>query len=337
MLRSPRLMGRQTISVRRPHTVVLAGMALGLVVAHVTPASAEPTAGGGRAITITVEPADVTPSNLAEDVRLAGAWELRADDPEFGGLSGILIEGDRLTAITDAGVWLTATLTGEGAGLGLNEARMSPMRLPDGRPIEEGGADAEGLARLLDGRLVVSFERDHRVAVHVGAGRLSLLAQPRAFEALQFNAGLEALATLADGAIMAIGEGRVAGRFPMFRIEPDGSVLQNTLSATDRHEMTGADIVADGAVYVVMRHFSRLTGVSIRVRAYAPGSDGLPDPAVPPTELAAFGPFSGIDNMEAIAAVPRADGATDLWIVSDDNFSALQRTLLVRLVRAAAG
>ena len=38
------------------------------------------------------------------------------------------------------------------------------------------------------------------------------------------------------------------------------------------------------------------------------------------------------DNFEGIAAMEMADGAAALWLVSDDNFSAFQRSLLVRLV-----
>jgi hypothetical protein len=37
-----------------------------------------------------------------------------------------------------------------------------------------------------------------------------------------------------------------------------------------------------------------------------------------------------IDNFEGIAALDGEDGRTTVWIVSDDNFSAAQKTLLYR-------
>jgi hypothetical protein len=48
-------------------------------------------------------------------------------------------------------------------------------------------------------------------------------------------------------------------------------------------------------------------------------------------ELAAFGPLSGIDNMEGLAVAPGPGGALTLWLVSDDNFNPPQRTILVAL------
>ncbi len=74
-----------------------------------------------------------------------------------------------------------------------------------------------------------------------------------------------------------------------------------------------------------------LTGVSIRVLRYHLAQDGLPDARTAET-LAAWETASGIDNMEAIAAFRDGpDAPVTLWIVSDDNFNAIQRTILVAL------
>ena len=45
-------------------------------------------------------------------------------------------------------------------------------------------------------------------------------------------------------------------------------------------------------------------------------------------EIARLGPTLTIDNMEGIAARRGARGETLLYLVSDDNFTVLQRTLL---------
>ena len=37
------------------------------------------------------------------------------------------------------------------------------------------------------------------------------------------------------------------------------------------------------------------------------------------------------DNFEGLAAVHQPDGGTDLWLISDDNDSMFQRTLLLKL------
>ena len=45
-------------------------------------------------------------------------------------------------------------------------------------------------------------------------------------------------------------------------------------------------------------------------------------------ELALGAPLT-VDNYEGLAALPRADGSVRFYLISDDNFSRLQRTLLV--------
>ena len=78
----------------------------------------------------------------------------------------------------------------------------------------------------------------------------------------------------------------------------------------------------------MLRDYSVLYGVSIRVMRYRLGADGLPLAASAET-LAAFEASSGIDNMEGIALDIGSNGETRLWLISDDNFRSTQRTLLV--------
>ena len=259
--------------------------------------------------------------------RLTGAWRLESPAPEFGGVSGILVDGEDVTAVTDQGWWLAARRAG---GTLAPEIALRPMRDVEGRTFRKAGGDAESLAHR-DGQLFVGFERDHRIARHRGDGVIGDAIRHRAMEEMASNSGLEALATLPGGRLLAIGEGGDEGPFPAFAVEADGTVVQGTLPRASRHNMTGADMGPDGWLYVVQRHFSMLTGVSIRVRRYLLGDDGLPDPATAET-LAAWETTSGIDNMEAIAAFRDGpDAPVTLWLVSDDNYNAIQRTILVTL------
>ncbi len=280
----------------------------------------------GTPITITADPVAISEDGLAPGVTRAGAWVLTADHPAFGGISGLLIEADRLTAVTDRGHWLTARLDPASDAL-LSEARIAPMLGAAGLPL--AGTDAEALARGADGALWVAFERDHRVMRHQGRGRLAEAVPPAAFRGLRSNAGLEALARLPDGSLLAIAEGRGPAGFPTWRLQGRSATPLAALPAPSEHDVTGGDLGPDGRLYLVFRHFSRLTGVSIRLRAYPLGADGLPDPSRA-EELAGFGPTSGIDNMEAVAAVPSGEGMT-LWLLADDNFNPPQRTVLVAL------
>ncbi len=285
---------------------------------------------GGR-LPVNAEPVAIEGGTLT-GLAPAGAWELTSGHPEFGGLSGLLVEDGRLYAVTDQGWWFGAGLAAEGEALRLEDARLAPMRDPGGEIYRKAGGDAEGLARpgaRFGARLAVSFERDHRVMLLRDTGRLGATMQARAFEQLASNKGLEALAALPEGGLLALAERRDARGFPVFQLGPEGEVTEARLPATSRHAVTGADLGPDGRLYLVLRHFSVFRGISIRVMRYRLDADGLPRADTAET-LAAFEQGSGIDNMEGIALERGADGAVWLWLISDDNFNPIQRTLLMR-------
>ena len=299
---------------------------LALALLAVPDARADGPAAQGRAVEIRAQPVEVPAADLHRTVSQAGAWVLRAADGAFGGFSALEVRGDRLLAASDRGHWLTARLVEDDRDLTLAEGRLAPMLGADGGSL--AAADAEALARAGED-LVVAFERDHRLMRHAGGGALELLARPEGFAALPGNAGIEALAALPDGALLAIGEGRGPQGFPVFRIAPDGVVTRAHLPSRSRHDVTGAALGPQGRLYVVFRHYSPATGVSIRLRRYHLDAAGLPRPDRV-TELASFESASGVDNMGAVALSPGPGGGTRLWLLSDDNFNAVQRTLLMR-------
>jgi hypothetical protein len=278
-------------------------------------------------VAVTAEPVAITGGEL-DGLALGGAWVLRGDHRNFGGFSGLVVTGERLYAVSDQGWWFGATLVEGNATLRLADARLAPMRDSEGDRYTKAGGDAEGLTRL-GGRLVVSFERDHRLMLLRDSGRMGATIQPRAFEQFRSNKGLEALASLPDGRLIVLAEGADDGGVPVFLIGPAGDVTEARLPRVGSHSVTGADIGPDGRLYLVLREYSVLFGVGIRVMRYRLGADGLPLPASAET-LAAFENESGIGNMEGIALERGTDGETRLWLISDDNFRWPQRTLLVR-------
>lgn len=299
------------------------GAALGLLL--VGPAPADPPTYPGREMPLRIEPLEIE-GGMYTGVRLTGAWRLDAPHKAFGGLSGLIVEGTEVTAVTDKGWWIT----GQRAERGLAPTiRLAAMRNGEGRPFTKSGGDAEGLTRR-DGRLVVSFERDHRLAAHTGGGRIGRTVRDVTMEHLENNGGLEALATLPDGRLFAIAESG-GTTFPAFVVDAQGRVQPFALPRRSHHQPTGADVGPDGNLYLLQRSYSLLLGISIRLLRYRLGADGLPDLRTVET-LAAWESASGIDNMEGVAAFRATpDGPVTLWLVSDDNFNAVQRTILVEL------
>jgi hypothetical protein len=88
-------------------------------------------------------------------------------------------------------------------------------------------------------------------------------------------------------------------------------------------------LLPSGELLVLERKFSWLSGIGIRIRRIAldtlePGAvvDG---PSIFEADLG-----NEVDNMEGIDAHVTGEGDTVLTMVSDDNFSMLQRTLLLQ-------
>ncbi len=270
-------------------------------------------------------------------LRWRGGLELRAADEDFGGFSGLYLHGDNgFTAVTDKGRWLTGRLVYDAAGdlAGIDEAAMGRLRDPAGRPLEgKRDQDAEALALLEDGSVLVAFEHRHRIWRYP-AGRRALAGTPRAlppppgFAALPGHDGVEALVALADGRVLALGDfagsGGDLGGFLW-----DGEAWADLAYRTSAGFVpAGAALLPSGDVVVVERRFTPLGGLTIRLRRVAQG-DIAPGAVLAGEELALLAPPLTVDNMEGIDARLGRDGETLLILISDDNFHFLQRTLLL--------
>lgn len=280
----------------------------------------------GPDISVYARAVEIAPTQM-DGLRLRGTVSLDTAHPAFGGFSGLSVEAGRMTAVTDAGWWLVADLAEVAEGLVPVAARLSPMVDQSGNRLDKAGGDAEGLT-VEGGQLLISFERDHRVMVGGPGARLGDHAQDRSFEKMGTNQGLEALATLTDGTLLAIGEQPLGGGNPMFRITRNGQVTTGQLPQRGPFFVTGADMGPDERLYVLMRDYSVLRGVRIQILRYAIGEDGFPDTASAHV-LARFESSSGIDNMEGISLWTDALGRVRLTLISDDNFNFMQRTVLM--------
>jgi hypothetical protein len=265
-----------------------------------------------------------------------GALALSAQHRAFGGLSGLLIAPDgSLLAVTDQAHWLAARMErdGEGRLADLADATLTPMLDGNGAPLRPGRAsDSESLARLSDGRLLVGFERWHRIRAFASTASPGLFfPAPPGLATLPANAGLEALTVLADGRLLALAEAASPdGTCPAWLGAGDGSIWEQ------RRYRPGPDLVPvdaaglpGGGALVLERRVSLLTGFTCRIAWLPPAA--LARRLLEPVELAAIAPPLLSDNYEAIAVAPRGDGTLDVALASDDNFSLFQRNILMLL------
>jgi hypothetical protein len=263
--------------------------------------------------------------------------------PGFGGLSGLRLDakGERFISFSDKGTWFTGRIVYSGRDMsGLADVEAAPMLGADGRPITaRGWFDSESIA--LDGSFVyIGLERVNQVlrfdfSKGFTRARGEVVPLPAAAAKLPFNKGLEALLFVPKGLPLAGTLIAISER----GLDRDGNLIaflvggptpgQFSVRRSDGYDVSDAVLLPSGEILLLERKFSLVAGVGIRIRrialaAVAPGAviDG---PGIFEADLG-----YEIDNMEGIDAFVTPEGDTVLTLVSDDNFSMIQRTLLLQ-------
>ncbi|NBN80390.1 hypothetical protein GWI72_19100 [Microvirga tunisiensis] len=277
-----------------------------------------------------------------------GGLDITSANRDVGGLSGLIVldAGAEILAVTDNGLWVTFGLqqSADGTPLALRAPRFTPML--DAKGIELRRTQSSDTEAVTLGRnrgkqeLFVSSERSNRILRFpwppaADSRLISGVETPKALRELRGNKGLEALAAAPDagplgGALIAIGERGLSQThdLPGFII---GGPRAGTFSITrsDNYDATDAAFLPDGDLVLLERRFNLRDWVGMRLRRIA--ADEIRPGAVLGGEiLMEAGPAHQIDNMEGLAVHQDAQGRTILTILSDDNRSLLQRTLLLR-------
>lgn len=319
-----------------------------LAVLLAVPAAAQsaprgPETVGGEPVSVETEPVALNPSDSSQmavgRLRYRGGLTLTGEWTGFGGWSGLEVSGDgaRVILVSDKGRWLTARLDQDSAGRlsGLTGAESGILPGLDGAPLRTGGSygDAEDLALGADGRLIVTFERVHRLWTYPNGappfqGPARGIPLPGLMAGAPSNEGIEAVTALPDGRLLIVTEG--------YSDAPD-TVLgwiggaegwaSLRVAVTGGYRPTSAGALATGEVFLLERRFNPLDGLAIRVRRFAP-REIRPGALLEGEVLAKLAPPITVDNFEGIA-VRRAAGETLIYILSDDNLRDSQRSLLL--------
>ncbi len=291
------------------------------------------------------EPVPLEPGRIETDrpgaVTFWGGLWLIDRRPGFGGFSALDVsdDGARLLAVSDRGAVLTATLRYDPDGrlTGLTDTVLALLLDIDGRPAGPVvRRDAEAIARLPDGSLVIAFERNHRLLRYRGDPSETVpteLALHRAMRLLPGSLGIEALTALPDGRLLAIAETRTAigaETHPAWLRGPRGWV-RLAYRAAPGHRPTGAATLPGGDLAVLERGEPVLFGIAARL-VRIPAAAIAEGTVVEGIELARLGPTLPAENFEAIGAWRDQDGRTRLLILSDDGFSSFQRTRLLQFL-----
>ncbi|MBU1275594.1 MAG: esterase-like activity of phytase family protein [Proteobacteria bacterium] len=311
--------------------------AWGLACAAGTP---PPPPGEGRSLLIRSETVALDPAKPSRDrlgaLRYLGGLELRSPDPALGGLSGLWVspDGRDLRAVSDQGWWLRAKVVyGPGGGLaGLEAARLGPLLDPAARPLQgKRNRDAEGLAAQ-DGGFLVSFERNHRLwrypAPEGLAGRPRPLSLPPWLAASPKNSGVEAVTALADGRLVLLAEDATGGPLTLGALGDGARWQKISYRLHADFKPTALAALPQGGCLVLERAYSPVLGARARL-GWLPPEQLRPGAELAPVILAELSPPLTTDNFEGLALAPAPEGGWRVFMLSDDNYSPLQRTLLL--------
>tara|TARA_R110002049_G_scaffold3320_2_gene25595 strand:+ start:400 stop:1554 length:1155 start_codon:yes stop_codon:yes gene_type:complete len=265
---------------------------------------------------------------LPATVTFVGGWHLTSGNANFGGLSGmeILPDGDLLT-ISDVGAFVWIGLSNGGPD---GTGKLAYMHGQDGAHLSgKSEGDAEGLA-FRDGVALVSFERNHRIeafdlancGANVRAVPVARLPFDLDGKSIGENQGAEALSILPAGTLKFGLESFGGGPSPMGSVLSSGQGFFTGATATNPrgYSLVGLDETTDpiGQPVTVTLY-----------RSYDPirGNRNIITWSTSDIQIELKRPMT-VDNFEGIAAEFLDADTLRIWLVSDNNFSERQQTLL---------
>ena len=298
------------------------------------------------AMRVDLDPADPVRKHLGALTYLGGV-ALRSIDPAFGGYSSLAVvrqaDGDRFTLLSDGGNVVSFTM-----GSDWKPRRLRFLNLPAGPGIgwEKRDRDSESMAiEPNTGRIWVGFERYNAIWRYAsGFTRAEAQRAPRTMDPWPNNGGPESLARLPDGRFVTISEemhvptrrwrglesDRVHSRDAL--IFPGDPITTRPVHFAympyGRFDPADATALPNGDLLVLDRSFrlpyrfgnrlSLVPAAALREGGVARGRllASLESPLIH-------------DNLEGVTTTVEG-GATIVWLVSDDNQSMLQRTLLLK-------
>ncbi len=288
----------------------------------------------GPTIAVRTTPVPLDPSDPArtavDGFRYAGGVALTSDQTsDLHSLSDLVLSpGGRITSVTDdSGKLFTARLVldADGRLTGVTDVAMRPLVGEDSQPLQgKAWTDAEGLAILGNGELLVSFERNHRIWRYPPSGdrKPFPVAWPKI--AMPENDGMEGLAAAPNIAGDAYWVGVEGGGFWLCRLHVGCDEVDGLPRIPAGFRISAIAVGPEGELIIL--HHSYIPAIGSRFRVTV-----VRDPRGARQVIGQFalGPSSTSDNMEGIAVERKPDGDWRLYLLSDDNAAANQRTVLL--------
>jgi hypothetical protein len=268
------------------------------------------------------------------DMTFLSGFKLRSTDKRFGGLSGLTLtpDGSTMFSVSDRGYGISAHLIHDHQGrlTGLQDWTIDALQTPQGKPVNGPLRDAEAIELLPNGSFLVAFEGLHRIWHYSNlTARPHPLVTPPDLQQAPQNGGVEAMTALPDGRILVLTE----------RYKHAAGLLKGWLINGERYDaltykVTNSFKPTDLAVLrrdvlVLERHYLSFFGASVRILRITGEQIGAASPLQGKELLRLQSPLT-IDNFEGLAVSDCKPFGVLIYLISDDNYSPFQRTLLLQ-------
>lgn len=274
-----------------------------------------------------------------------GGVQYASKEGLMGGLSGIrlLDHGKKFMAVSDQGNWFRGMIQRSPEGIVRNLVSVAYQALRDrkGNAITtKKRGDAEGI-EIVGSKVLVSFERKHRVNRYKFDFE-KLDSKAKRFRdkipttGIKSNKGLEAIVALRPRMDAPLGKTPVlvfsedardkSGNIRGFISKKNNQWQPLAIRKHEGFRITDSAQLDDAHILVLERQYNPIFGSACQIRKIAiadihPGAvlDG-------PVIFSADGDQE-IDNMEGLSIWHREDGQIMITMISDNNFSPLQRNV----------
>ena len=279
------------------------------------------------------EPGKAFPDGWA----LQGVWEYRGDGEAFGGFSALIaLHNNTLRAFSDRGVRFTFRQPDKPQEPFAFGGRVRPPTMLDVQLVTPGywGRlwDIESATIGPKGQYWLGYENVHAVQ------RFSLTSEVEDVRVIEEevewgkNSGAEAMVRLRDGRFVIIpewgGEGLIYRGDPVTHPDPTRFTYEPPIRG---YGITDAKQLPDGRLIILTRKVVwGLPPFEPRIAIAELPRKGEPQ-VMKPEFVLNLAETVPPENYEGIALRERGDGMLDVWLISDDNASIMQRTLVVKL------
>ncbi|TIH14092.1 esterase-like activity of phytase family protein [Marinifilum sp. JC120] len=273
-------------------------------------------------------------------LKYRGTLLLNSPHPAFGGFSDLLVSKDRKTflAVSDMGFWLKGSLLYKPDGslkAARNKAELGQLLNTKGKTFTvKYDADAEALCRAPGSGYLVAFERVHLInRYHTDkkldlSGKATALPLTKQLKNSPLNGGIETMLLLPDNTLFALTEGDdSAGPLSEAALLKEGKWVSFKYQRNSSYRPTSAGNLNGNKILILERRYDGPGTLGIRFSTIK--KTDLKEGAILKPEL-----FCEIDlpiprdNYEGMDIISDPNGRQWIYIISDDNFSPLQRTLL---------